>query len=118
MILFIVGEMKRGGRNHSFMDGSRYIGEGSLGKNYSLYVDFTTKLFYAPSESGVYGELYEVDAATLKRIDTDEGCPIFSERHKATVTMQDGTQIGAFVYILQGGVESGSTIVRSYNVQQ
>jgi gamma-glutamylaminecyclotransferase len=117
MMLFIVGEMKRGGRNHSFMDGSRYIGEGSLGKNYSLYVDFTTKLFYAPSESGVYGEVYDVDAATLKRIDTDEGCPIFSERHRATVTMDDGSVINAYVYIFQGGVESGATKVRSYNVQ-
>lgn len=115
--VFVYGTLKKGGWNHSSMDGSRCIGTGSLGKDYSLFVDSLPKVVRAPSECGVDGELYEVNYETLKKLDKLEGHPLFYKRELVEIFLSDGSTDEAYVYIYQSGVSSGAYRTRSYNVQ-
>ena len=117
MKVFVYGTLKKGGWNHSFMDGSQYLGTGSLGKDYSLFVDSLPKVVFAASENGVEGELYEVSYETLKKLDHLEGHPLFYERQLTKIFLEDGTDTEAFVYIYQGGVGYGAVKTRTYDVQ-
>jgi len=115
--VFVYGTLKKGGWNHSFMDGSRCIGNGSLGKDYSLFVDSLPKVVHAPSQDGVDGELYEVNLETLKKLDRLEGHPLFYKRELVEIFLEDGSTEEAYMYIYQGGVANGAIKTRSYNVQ-
>ena len=49
----------------------------------------------------IIGELYECNAATLKRLDGLEGYPVHYDRRTISVTLSDGTIEQALVYIKQ-----------------
>ena len=73
--LFVYGTLKRGGSNHAHLAGQRFLGEARTVPGYTLFsLDDYPGLVPAPHDlAGVTGELWQIDAACLARLDELEG---------------------------------------------
>jgi gamma-glutamylaminecyclotransferase len=73
--LFVYGTLKRGGENHLHLAGQRFVGEAATGPGFTLYgmQGFPGMVRAADDTAGVIGELWEVDADTLRTLDILEG---------------------------------------------
>lgn len=72
--LFIYGTLKRGDCRHSALAGQTFRGEASTESGYRLYnIGSYPGLVESPTGLAVEGELWEVDAACLARLDEVEG---------------------------------------------
>lgn len=71
MLLFLYGTLKRGGSNHHFMEGQRWVAEARTLPAYRLYdLGGYPGMVAAPAEGrSIEGEVWEVDAAALARLD-------------------------------------------------
>lgn len=75
MLLFIYGTLKRGGSNHAFMAGQRFVGTAATQPCYRLFDLGGYPGMVAASTGqglGIEGEVWEVDAAALARLDALE----------------------------------------------
>ena len=81
MRIFVYGTLKKGGKNHFFLQDSKFIRYETL-KGYSIYdIKHGFPLMFKTEEnSKVYGEVYEIDSDTLMRIDGLENEGRFYER--------------------------------------
>ena len=88
--VFVYGTLKKGGRFHSVLESSEYIGKGETGPDFELY---DTKAGYPAVKLGgntkISGEIYNVDKDTLSKLDYIEGHPDFYERKKTYVVELD-----------------------------
>lgn len=74
MLLFVYGTLKRGGSNHPSLAGQRFVGDARTMPGWTLYaLDGYPGLVRDATAAGVAGELWDVDAATLARLDELEG---------------------------------------------
>lgn len=75
--LFLYGTLKRGGSNRRQLAGQKFLGEAHTPPGYTLYSlgDYPGLVAEAGDRQGVKGELWEVDDATLARLDEFEGVP-------------------------------------------
>lgn len=73
--LFVYGTLKRGGENHVHLAGQRFVGEAATGPGFTLFgmQGFPGMVRAADDTGGVTGELWEVDAGTLRTLDILEG---------------------------------------------
>lgn len=73
--LFLYGTLKRGGSNHAFLSGQRYLGDARTKPGFTLYSlgDFPGMVRSPGDTKGVNGELWAVDAACLQQLDELEG---------------------------------------------
>lgn len=73
--LFVYGTLKRGGGNHAFLAGQRFLGEARTAPGYTLYSlgDFPGMVRAPGDTAGVTGELWVVDDACLAELDELEG---------------------------------------------
>jgi gamma-glutamylcyclotransferase (GGCT)/AIG2-like uncharacterized protein YtfP len=74
MMLFVYGTLKRGGSNHSWLEGQRFVSEAATLPVFRLYeIDGYPGMIFAP-EGGesVRGEVWDVDEACLARLDALE----------------------------------------------
>ncbi len=69
-LLFIYGTLKRGGSNHVYMRGQRFVAEASTAAHYRLH-DMGGYPGMVSAENGlsITGEIWEVDAEGLTRLD-------------------------------------------------
>lgn len=76
-LVFVYGTLKRGGSNHRWMDGQRYLGPARTVAGHTLYSlgDYPGLVADPADRAGVEGELWAVDAAALARLDAFEGVP-------------------------------------------
>jgi gamma-glutamylcyclotransferase (GGCT)/AIG2-like uncharacterized protein YtfP len=74
-LIFVYGTLKRGGSNHAQLAGQIYLGPASTAPGYTLYSlgEYPGLVADPADRSGVNGELWAVDAATLARLDAFEG---------------------------------------------
>lgn len=81
MFLFTYGTLKRGLRNSVLLAGSNFVKETVTKPLYKLY-DCGPYPCLVEAEKGksVRGEIYEIDAATLARLDRLEGIPFLYDR--------------------------------------
>ncbi len=72
--VFVYGTLKRGGDNHGVIAGQRFVGEARTEPAFRLYLldGYPGMVEQAPGLS-IEGELWEVDAACLARLDELEG---------------------------------------------
>lgn len=94
--VFVYGSLLSGLHNHPVLGGSRLVGEGEI----SGYTMANLGSFPGVAKGGkgsVVGEVYEVNATTLARLDRLEGHPSFYRR--TMVRLVDGSV--AWVYLLQ-----------------
>lgn len=74
-VLFVYGTLKRGFKNHRHIADQRFVGEARTAPGYQLYDlgDYPGLVADGTDTLGVNGELWEVDAAGLVRLDEFEG---------------------------------------------
>lgn len=73
--LFVYGTLKRGGSNHLFLRGQKFLGEARTTPGFTLYsLGDYPGLVRAPGDTeGVTGELWTVDDDCLAELDRLEG---------------------------------------------
>ena len=74
-LLFVYGTLKRGGENHSCLRSQQLLGAARTAAGYRLYrLDgYPGMVADGSHASGVSGEVWAVDAATLAALDLFEG---------------------------------------------
>lgn len=92
MKIFVYGTLKRGFGNHRLLETSRLIGEDSIR---GLLINFGLP-GVIEGEGTVQGEVYEVDADVLARLDRLEGHPHFYER--TTTVSKSGQALSYYKY--------------------
>lgn len=105
--VFVYGTLKNGYCNHRLLDNSKYLGEAySVLERFEMRAPeiggfpFVTEVGHKSKNKGrVYGEVYEVDEKTLKRLDVLEGHPSFYTRHKKNFKLVDGKEVSAWIYL-------------------
>ncbi|WP_404421318.1 gamma-glutamylcyclotransferase [Nibricoccus sp. IMCC34717] len=74
MRVFVYGTLMRGEVNHNQLAGQRYLGPAQTGAGWVLYqLDGYPGAVREDGAGAVVGELWEVDAAALQRLDAFEG---------------------------------------------
>lgn len=73
--VFVYGTLKRGGSNHAFLAGQRYLGAARTAPGFTLYSlgDYPGMVRAPGDTAGVTGELWMVDDACLDELDKLEG---------------------------------------------
>ncbi len=76
-ILFVYGTLKRGQRNHHLIQSQKFLDEATTMPLYRLYALgwFPGMVLDVDNGLEVKGELWEVDDATLEKMDEYEGVP-------------------------------------------
>ncbi len=76
-LVFVYGTLKRGGSNHAFLADQTYLGDARTPPGYRLYLvaDYPGMVVDRSDQRGVAGEVWQVDAPTLARLDELEGVP-------------------------------------------
>ena len=92
--LFVYGSLRRGERNHSFLNGARFLGRASTRPLYTLRHSGLTPGMADNGVQRVAGELYDLDAAHLTRLDRLGGVPGLYVRK--LVQLQDGSFAEAY----------------------
>jgi len=74
-IIFVYGTLKRGGSNHHFLAGQKFIGEARTAAGFRLYdLGGHPGMVTQPDDTaGVVGEIWEVAADALVQLDALEG---------------------------------------------
>lgn len=104
-LVFVYGTLKRGFPNHHYMTTARFVGRGRTVERYPLVVGgryFSPSLFPEPGTGKrIAGELWEVDDATLARLDDLETVHLATgyRREKTPVEpVEGGPAIEAWTY--------------------
>lgn len=73
--VFVYGTLKRGQPNHGHLSRQRFLGEARTGPGVTLYSlgEYPGMVRDPEDREGVTGELWEVDAKCLARLDALEG---------------------------------------------
>jgi gamma-glutamylaminecyclotransferase len=109
LVLFVYGSLLRGQSNHFWMRAARYLGEASTEPRFELLDLGPFPALVAGGSTAVHGELYEVDAVLLARLDVFEDVP---EMYRRDVVQLQG-QASAQAYLLQPSHAQGRPRVPS-----
>lgn len=102
--VFVYGTLKRGFSNHGLLSEARFLGEGLTIPKFAMYkVGFPVLMESNGSVGRITGELYEVSARTLERLDMLEGVGRMYTREKVRVMTTDGVT-EAMIYIGHPGM--------------
>jgi gamma-glutamylaminecyclotransferase len=93
--VFVYGTLRRGEGNHAFISAATLLGEARTLPRFTLYNLGPFPALVPEGANAVLGEVYEVDDATLARLDRLEGCPSLYQR--TPITLADGSL--AFTYV-------------------
>ena len=101
--VFVYGTLKRGGENAGSLAGQRYLGEARTLPEYRLYGLDGYPGMVAASEGGlsIAGEIWEVDAACLARLDELEGVAVglYARRPIALLPPYQELAVQTYVYL-------------------
>lgn len=92
-LVFVYGTLKRGEKNHHWLEGASWQGEAELSG--VLLHDLGPFPMAVIGEGTAIGEVYAVEERGLARLDELEGYPRLYDRH--VLTLNDGRQ--AWVYL-------------------
>lgn len=86
-ILFLYGTLKRGQKNHGLLTGQRFVGEATAEPLYRLHDlgSYPGMVVDVADGLRVTGELWEVDAACLAKLDEFEGVPELYVRQRVAL---------------------------------
>lgn len=107
--VFVYGTLMRGEHHHESLAGGRFLGPAETLPQYDLVqIDYYPAL--VPGGTGkVMGELYQVDDATLQRLDELEEVPAYYVRER--IELVDGRS--AFAYLLPRERAGHGTVIDS-----
>lgn len=97
-LLFVYGSLRRGERHHAELRGARFVREARTAPRYAITSVGEYRALAAGGES-IAGELFEVDAGLLARLDEFEG----EEYRRGTVELESGEQALSYVLAVAEG---------------
>lgn len=99
--VFVYGTLKRGFRNHRFLESANYLGEAYTIAEYRMLDGrFPVLRDAGPDLKPVGGEVYDVDNHTLSKLDDLESVESgMYERTETDIVFSDGRASQAFIYI-------------------
>jgi gamma-glutamylaminecyclotransferase len=103
-MIFVYGTLLRGESNHRLLRRATFIREATSQPSFDLVDLGAFPAMIAGGQTAVCGEIYEVDEATLTRLDHLEGHPSFYVR--TTIMLEHGLE--AETYLLPGAQASGA----------
>ena len=109
--IFVYGTLMAGEYNHKLISSQKREGEGSI-RGFDLY-SLGRYPGIRPSEHAdhvVYGEVYLVDDSTLEQVNILEGEGSLYILQHAEVTMDDGSEVTAGVYVYNHDCPESSRI--------
>lgn len=109
MIVFVYGTLLRGEGNHRLLDRARRIGDARTTATFTLLDLGAWPAMVAGGSTSVRGELYEVDAATLRALDDFEGDP--DEYRRTRIELDDGRVADA--YLLAAPASADARVIAS-----
>src|SRR5690606_19616506 len=93
--VFVYGTLRRGEANHRLLERATFLREARTIPAFSLRDLGAFPGLFAGGHTPVVGEVYEVDAATLARLDRLEGHPSFYRREP--IALDDGERVEAYL---------------------
>ncbi|HEY7157810.1 MAG TPA: gamma-glutamylcyclotransferase family protein [Gemmataceae bacterium] len=108
--LFVYGTLMRGGVRHGVLAEQRFLGEARTRPHYALF-DLGTYPGLVHHEEGgraIFGELYEVAASLIKRLNRIEGAPSLFRLEPVLI---EGNTDEVFAYIYQRDTDGYSLCV-------
>ncbi len=99
--LFVYGSLKRGELHHDEMAGACFVRETRTAARYTLLDVGPYPALVGEGDTAVEGEVYEVDAALLRRLDEFEEHPEVYRR--ATIELEDGARAIAYLFRASAG---------------
>ena len=105
--LFVYGTLMRGGVRHSVLSDQRFLGEARTGSHYALFDlgAYPGLVHRAEDGRAIHGELYEIAANLIERLDRIEGAPSL---YRLEPVLIDGHPGEVFSYFYQQGTEGFS----------
>src|SRR5262245_10649869 len=96
--VFVYGTLKRGQRNHRLLSGQHFVSAAETQPRYRLYDQGRYPCLMEDETAGVAvcGEVWEVDAATLDRLDEYEGAPALYTRKEIALAGVPGPVLAYF----------------------
>lgn len=99
MLVAVYGTLKKGHRNHGFLDGAKFVKKSHTGDGYALFVDELPYLVKRDDGKGCEVEIYSITDQILEGLDYLEGHPVFYERVVLRVENDEPVSI----YVLKQG---------------
>ena len=99
MKIFVYGSLMRGFHNHHILNSSKLIGEATTSAGRFRMINLGSFPALVKGDGNVKGEVYEVNPATLGRLDRLEGAPSFYHRESINVEVS-GQVVAAQAYVL------------------
>jgi gamma-glutamylaminecyclotransferase len=107
--IFVYGSLRRGERANGLLADATFVGEARTAVGFTLYDLGSFPGVVRCGDRAVLGELYEVDDATLERLDRYEGHPHFYLRQ--AIDLEGGAR--AETYLLRKEQVRGGDVVLS-----
>ncbi|MCB0220701.1 MAG: gamma-glutamylcyclotransferase [Chrysiogenetes bacterium] len=109
MRLFVYGTLMRGESNHRYLKSARFERAAATRAEFALADFGDYPAIVRPGSCAITGELYEIDEATLARVDELEEVPEFYER--CEIVLEDGTVALTYVLPVHFVEREGGTIL-------
>ncbi|MEK7470263.1 MAG: gamma-glutamylcyclotransferase family protein [Planctomycetota bacterium] len=94
-LVFVYGTLLRGERNHALLAGATFAGEGRTIPAFELADLGPYPTLVAGGRVAVEGEVWEIDGATLARLDELEEVPTLFQRKR--IPLEDGRVVEAYL---------------------
>jgi len=98
--VFVYGTLRKGLTFGDALDRAELLGNGETKDKFGFFHYRYPAALIMSSDVHIKGELYLVDAETLKDLDAIEGHPEFYRRRPVYIRMEDGTETNAYMYFL------------------
>lgn len=109
MKVFIYGTLMKNMRNNYLLDDSKYIGDAYI-LDYALYAISWFPGIKRKDGYKVYGEIYEINEETKKRLDYYEGVDSGLYKHTETIAYLGNKQEKVYFYEYLGSVNEDKLI--------
>lgn len=99
ILVAVYGSLKSGESNNGLLINSELLDSGTTLPNYNL-LDFKAYPGAIPGTNSLRVEVWSVDSDTLSRLDRLESHPHFYKREEIVITLDSGSMVTAWMYII------------------